>query len=145
VAFTSGEAFVWRRLVPELDVSDLEASLRFYTDLLGFSVLFRRAGFAYLELEGVQFMLQAAAQDDWLTATLQYPFGRGVNFQIELDDIAPLQARLAQAAYPLYREARDAWYETGDIVSGQREFLVQDPDGYLLRFCQALGEKPLPR
>ncbi|HAT7741725.1 TPA: VOC family protein, partial [Vibrio vulnificus] len=27
-------------------------------------------------------------------------------------------------------------------LSGQKEFLVQDPDGYLLRFSQYLGEKP---
>ncbi|HFQ4989843.1 TPA: VOC family protein, partial [Vibrio vulnificus] len=25
---------------------------------------------------------------------------------------------------------------------GQKEFLIQDPDGYLLRFSQYLGEKP---
>lgn len=32
----------WSRLVPELVVSDFETSLRFYTDVLGFAVVYRR-------------------------------------------------------------------------------------------------------
>jgi hypothetical protein len=27
------------------------------------------------------------------------------------------------------------------MLAGQREFLLQDPDGYLLRFVQYLGER----
>jgi hypothetical protein len=42
------------RLVPELDVSDLDLSLTFYTELLGFEVLYVRPEekFAYLDLDG---------------------------------------------------------------------------------------------
>ncbi len=39
------------------------------------------------------------------------------------------------------RERQENWYDEGNVLSGQREFLVQDPDGYLLRFTQYLGEK----
>ena len=56
---TSGKPFEWNKLVPELDVSDFARSLQFYTDVLGFEVLFTRENFAYLELEDIQFMLQA--------------------------------------------------------------------------------------
>ena len=79
--------------------------------------------------------------DDWLTWELEHPFGRGINFQIELSDIAPLYERLKAANHPFFRDVKDVWYDTPDTSSGQREFLIQDPDGYLLRFCQALGEK----
>jgi len=46
------------RLVPELDVSDLDASLAFYRELLGFTLVFSRAAerFAYLDREGVNVM-----------------------------------------------------------------------------------------
>jgi hypothetical protein len=30
---------------------------------------------------------------------------------------------------------------SGARHSGQRQFLVQDPDGYLLRFAEPLGER----
>ena len=138
----SARPVTWQKLVPELDASDFAESLKFYTDLLGFRVLFEREGFAYLELEALQIMLQDVANDSWLTGRLEPPFGRGVNFQLELSTVAPLLQRLRAADYPLFREPTDNWYETGDVLSGQREFLLQDPDGYLLRFCEPLGERP---
>ncbi len=52
-----------------------------------------------------------------------------------------LRDTLVQLAYPLYREIEESWRETGMTLSGAREFLVQDPDGYLLRFSQDLGER----
>ena len=58
-------------------------------------------------------------------------------------DIQPLLARLALAGVVLYRPLRESWYPVGNMSSGQREFLVQDPDGYLLRFVQHLGERPV--
>jgi lactoylglutathione lyase len=35
------------------------------------------------------------------------------------------------------------WYRHDDIEHGQTQFLVQDPDGYLLRFMQDLGQRPV--
>lgn len=49
--------------------------------------------------------------------------------------------RLTEAEYPLYVEPEENWYRTGNVLSGAREFLVQDPDGYLLRFSEHLGTK----
>ena len=75
------------RLVPELDVSDLDTSLAFY-GVLGFSVLYTRTEerFACLELDGVKLMIEEAGGPGrrFRTAALAYPFGRGVNFQIEV-------------------------------------------------------------
>ena len=134
----------WSRLVPELTVSDFDASLRFYTEVLGFQIMYRREdpAFAYLDLDGIQFMLEAFQEDGWNTGILTKPYGRGVNFQIELADIQPVLEALELADYPLFRPVAEGWYETAEGLSGQKEFLVQDPDGYLLRFCQDLGEKP---
>jgi catechol 2,3-dioxygenase-like lactoylglutathione lyase family enzyme len=133
----------WNPLVPELTVFDFEKSLEFYTNILGFTVKFTREGFAYLEQEGVQLMLEAYHEDGWNTGVLEPPFGRGINFEIGLKDITPIYERLKAINYPLYRDSKDVWRKTGNVQSGQREFLLQDPDGYLLRFCQHLGERPL--
>lgn len=134
----------WNRMVPELSVTSLERSLPFYTDLLGFTLAFRRDDppFAYLDLDGAQLMLEELHDDAWLTGELQPPLGRGVNFQIEVASIQPILDRLRAAGAPLFREPRESWYATGAIEEGQREFLVQDPDGYLLRFCEVLGGRP---
>jgi catechol 2,3-dioxygenase-like lactoylglutathione lyase family enzyme len=131
-------------LVPELFCADLRASLAFYRDLLGFARLYGRDDppFACLEREGAQLMLeQLEAESSWLTGRLDRPFGRGLNLQIETADLAPLLDALARASWPLYRAREGAWYRVDDRLEGQRQFLVQDPDGYLLRFCQSLGAR----
>lgn len=133
----------WNPMVPELSVTNFGESLKFYQDLLGFKVRNQRSNpeFAYLENEKVQIMLEQFHDKGWVTGALEYPLGRGINFQIELTDISPILERLKAANVPLYREQQENWYDEGNVLSGQREFLVQDPDGYLLRFTQYLGEK----
>ena len=133
----------WNPMVPELSVSGFSKSLNFYCEILGFKVRSQRKSpdFVYLEFERVQIMLEQIHDNAWVTGVLESPLGRGINFQIELSDIAPVYDRLQVAKIPLFREQKDTWYDIGDSLSGQREFLVQDPDGYLLRFSQYLGEK----
>jgi catechol 2,3-dioxygenase-like lactoylglutathione lyase family enzyme len=136
------EKWQWTALVPELVVSDLEASLGIYRALFGFQLLFRREDFAYLALGHAQLMLQQGpVGPDWSTGVLEHPYGRGVNFQIEVNNLQMLLDGLEQAAYPLKRGAETSWYREDGTEHGQRELLVQDPDGYLLRFVQILGER----
>ncbi len=134
----------WNPMVPELSVSNFANSLIFYHDILGFKVRSQRQNpdFVYLELEQVQIMLEQIHEDAWVTGDLVTPLGRGVNFQIELSDISPVYERIHAANIKLFRAQKESWYDVGESLSGQREFLVQDPDGYLLRFSQYLGEKP---
>jgi len=133
----------WNPLVPEVTVINFRRSLELYTKMLGFTVLYSRTdpNFAYLDQEMVQFMLEEYHPNGWYTGTLEAPLGRGINFQIALLDIQPLYDRLRKANYPMFQDIQDQWYQTGQRRVGQREFLIQDPDGYLLRFCQALGER----
>jgi hypothetical protein len=35
----------------------------------------------------------------------------------------------------------EKWYRMNDSKVGNRQFIVLDPDGYLLRFVQDLGER----
>ncbi len=127
-------------LVPELDVSDLVASLRFWCDLLGFAIAYDRpaARFAYLARGPIQVML-CERNGNWDVGRLSQPFGRGVNFQMMVGALAPILAALEAANWPLFRKPNDAWYRAGNREIGQKEFLVQDPDGYLLRFAQPIG------
>lgn len=130
--------------VPELMVTNLTESLHFWTSLIGFNIAYERPGFAYLDLQGVQFMLEQYDPNEgqWLAAPLETPLGRGINFQITVDSVEPLLQRLAEAQWPLFRPCADTWYRADTMEVGQREFLVQDPDGYLLRWVESLGERP---
>lgn len=133
----------WARLVPELLCSDFDRSLAFYRDVVGFRVAFDRPEdrFAYLDLGGAQIMLEQES-DFWTTGARERPYGRGINLQIEVDDVDALAARVATAGVPLFRAMEEAWYRAGERENGNRQFLAQDPDGYLLRFYQDLGSRP---
>ena len=133
-------------LVPELIVTHLPRSLHFWCDVLGFRVRYDRPeeGFAYLELGAAEVMLEQLdlAARQWITADLQVPFGRGINFQIEVPDLDAVIARCNQAQLPFYLPPEERWYRRGDEEVGQRQCIVQDPDGYLVRLTQPLGVRP---
>ena len=130
-------------MVPELTVANLEASLAFY-DAAGFSVRFRRnePPFAYLELGQAQLMLEQQGLGGWATGVLERPLGRGVNFQVEVPNVGRTLSALRAIGVKPYAELEDNWYAVSATEEeGQREFLVQDPDGYLFRFTQPLGSR----
>jgi uncharacterized glyoxalase superfamily protein PhnB len=144
-------------LVPELDVTELATSLSFYADVLEFRILFERPGerFAYLERGGVELMLQeAAGPGRWLrTAALEYPFGRGVNFQLRVEDVDAVHARAVEAGADIVVAIEERWYRVdvaesggrwrkmGPMEVGNRQFVLADPDGYLWRPFRDLGER----
>ena len=133
------------RLVPELDVADLEASLGFYVRTLGFTVRYRRLEdrFAYLEREGAELMLEEAAGPGrrFRTAPLEHPYGCGMNLQIACSKVERLHALVVAAGCEIVIPLETRWYRTEDVERGNRQFVVADPDGYLLRFFQHLGER----
>ena len=145
-------------LVPELDVTALEPSLRFYAEVLGFRTLFERAEerFAYLERDGVELMIQEAAGPGrrFRTAPLEQPFGRGVNFQLRVDDVDAVHARAVAAGATIVVPMEERWYRVdvaepggrwpvkGPTEAGNRQFVLADPDGYLWRPFRDLGLRP---
>lgn len=128
-------------LVPELYVLDFQKSLNFYTNLLGFKIEYQRAEplFAFLSYGDSQLMIQLEDDNEvWHNGKPEYPFGRGINFQIKTDDAQALVDKLKAVNYPLKRDVQESCYMTRDGSCCYREFLVMDPDGYLLRFSQPL-------
>jgi catechol 2,3-dioxygenase-like lactoylglutathione lyase family enzyme len=128
-------------LVPELTVLDIAASVHFWRDVLGFEIAYQRPehNFVYLEREGAHVMLELS-HGTWETGTLARPLGRGINFMISVKHLDPLLDALAAANWPLFRSPEESRYRIGAREIVQREFLVQDPDGYLLRFAQRANQ-----
>jgi catechol 2,3-dioxygenase-like lactoylglutathione lyase family enzyme len=126
-------------------VSNHAVSIDFYVRLIGFAVRYDRPAekFSYLDLGGAELMIEQET-DFWTTAPRERPYGRGINLQIEVERIDPILDRLQRAGVTLFRPVEEAWYRTGDRYSGNRQFLVQDPDGYLLRIFEDLGEQAVP-
>ncbi|MBA8841154.1 VOC family protein [Ochrobactrum sp. RH2CCR150] len=137
-------------LVPEFAVTDWQASLRFYCDILGFICRYQRSeeGFAYLERDGAELMIDQINQGRTFGGQYlptEYPFGRGLNIQIRVSAIDPIIASLKSANIPLFLPLEEKWYRNGYMEAGNRQFVVADPDGYLLRFYEDMGSRPVQR
>jgi catechol 2,3-dioxygenase-like lactoylglutathione lyase family enzyme len=135
-------------LVPELLVTDVDASIAFWSGLCGFTVAYARPEerFAYLTLGSAHVMLeQAGVGRNWLTGPLDRPLGRGINLQIAVPDADAVAASLRAGGVGLFMPAETRWYRVGDEEAEVRQFLVTDPDGYLLRFQSSTGRRPVVR
>lgn len=131
-------------LVPELYVKDIKRSLDFYLELLDFVILYQREeeNFAYLKRENAELMLdQIGESRDWITGDLVHPFGIGINLQMEVSDVDVLYQNIRTRKIEPFLKMEEKWYRKEDHYVGNRQFMVQDPDGYLLRFYQDLGKR----
>jgi len=133
--------------VPELHCSDLDQSLAFYVGLLSFRVLYDRPEdrFAFLDRGGAELMLEEYAPGARMLAKAPFerPYGRGINFQIRVEDVDALHAKVVDAGLPTFLPLEERWYRRDGTELGCRQFIVEDPDGYLLRLQQDIGTRPI--
>ncbi len=121
-------------LIPELSVTNIEKSKEFYL-LLGFQIKYERKEdkFAFLELEGNQIMIEEI-NDHWNTGRLEYPFGRGINLSMTISNIDEYYQKLKDQKIVFFKKLMINRYRANETIYEDKEFLLQDPDGYLLRF-----------
>jgi uncharacterized glyoxalase superfamily protein PhnB len=135
-------------LTPELLCTNIKVSLPFYIEVLGFSIQYQRPeeGFAMLERQGSRIMLDEivpGSPRSWTAAPLEAPFGRGMNLQIETDAVDILYKTVQKSGAKIFLPMEEKWYRADNVELGNRQFIVQDPDGYFLRFFQNLGERKI--
>ncbi len=130
-------------LMPEFYVVDFKKSLNFYTNILGFKLEYQRENplFAFLSYYDAQLMIQELVLGEKEEMKLDYPFGRGLNFEIRTPDVSVIIESLKKHNYLLTRGIKESWRDVGikGKKFGSREILINDPDGFLLRFAQDLG------
>ena len=123
---TQPESFRGRSLAASLTVSDLQRSLTFYRDIVGFTVdrKFEREGrlaAVALKAGAVELLL---GQDDGAKGESRVK-GEGFSLQITTtQDVDALAKRIQDRGGLLTTEPADVW--------GARVFRMQDPDGFRL-------------
>lgn len=121
-------------LIPELSVTDIEKSKEFYLNL-GFKIMYERKEdkFCFLYLEDNQIMIEEI-NNNWNVGEMKYPFGNGINISMTVSDIDSFYESIISKRIVLFRKIKTSKYRVDDIIYEDKEFLLQDPDGYLLRF-----------
>ncbi len=124
----------YNSLIPEFSVSNILVSKKFYIDL-GFEIVYERVEdkFCFLSLYGNQIMIEEV-NNNWNVGELEYPFGSGINISMAVNDIDKFYNNVKNMGIKLYKDIAVSKYRVDDGYVCDKQFLIQDPDGYLLRF-----------
>lgn len=130
-------------LTPELYCTNIKISLSFYVEVLGFKIEYQREEerFAMLERQGARIMLEEIGGTNrvWLADKLEYPFGRGINLEIKTDKIEALYENIQKRSIAFFLPLEEKQYRINDSQLINLQFIILDPDGYLLRFSQTIA------
>ena len=124
-----------RSAAPSFTVNDLDKSMAWYRDVLGFAVKQRwenegRLVGAEMTAGGVTFNL---GQDDWKMGRDRQK-GQGVRMYVMTDpQIDRVADRIKARGGTLAQEPKDDW--------GMRAFSLEDPDGYKITFYTPLKKR----
>ncbi len=117
-------------VAPEFFVPDIERSIAFYKQL-GFVTVRQEPDFAVIALgEDVHILLAA---DALIPVGARFDGARGgaLNMRIMVGDVDAVYQRAKAAGARIVHEIGDRYY-------GLRDFIMADPDGFMLRFAAAL-------
>jgi uncharacterized glyoxalase superfamily protein PhnB len=124
----------FKKLTPNLLVANVERSLAFYVDTLGFArgmTVPDASPFAFASVTGDTveiFFNDAAAAVKEYPAFAGLPIGATGTMYIEVEGVDALHDRL-KANVPIAMSIATQFY-------GMREFAIQDPDGYVITFAE---------
>ncbi|GAW65153.1 Bleomycin resistance protein [Ligilactobacillus acidipiscis] len=125
----------FNKTIPELSVFDINKSKNFYLNVLGAKIEYERQEdkFVFLSLEENQLMLEEIHDNGWNIGELTYPLGQGINISLEIKNVDSIYQRVKEHNITLYRDMKISHYTGANEIIKQKEFLLQDPNGYLLR------------
>ncbi|MDO4690754.1 MAG: VOC family protein [Fusobacterium sp.] len=123
-------------LIPELIVSDIDVSKKFYVDLLGFKIEYEREEdkFVFLSLGTIQLMLEEGSEEE--LSQMEYPFGKGINFTFGVNNIDKLYSKFKIEKSSLKKEMETREFSVNDEIIYVKEFSILDPDGYYIRISE---------
>jgi catechol 2,3-dioxygenase-like lactoylglutathione lyase family enzyme len=115
------ETTIARRISPMLAVSDIDETLAFYRDVLGFSQAMKSDAYLIMEREGQTVHFQKAASEDVMNCVRGH-----AEIYIEVSNIEPLWQHVK--TYKGRYRIRDLF----DQPYGMTEFHIQDPNECLV-------------
>lgn len=124
---------VYTKLTPNLMVEDVDRTVDFYRDVLGFTLAAtapeeRPFNWAMVAAGDAQLMFQSRASlGDEVPALRDRRIGGALTLYVEVEDVEGLYGRIKDQL-PIVVDMHDTFY-------GAREFAAQDCNGYILSFA----------
>lgn len=117
-----------RSVIAQLRTIDLQASIRFYVEILGFELAFIHGDF-YAGLRAGAQMLHLKRADTPDPSIRYVAAGEHLHLYVETDDAAALAAAIGARGVKLVRPVHDTPW-------GTREFVIRDDQGHTICFGQ---------
>ena len=127
-------------MVIELYVRDIDASYRFWSEVLLFKIAYLRPqeNFMYLEHDnGAQVMLYQNNTKNNDSAECRFLM------QIFVSSLTPVLSAIKKTNTRLDRGPEDVWRGWGDRMGGKREIRLRDPDGHQILVAEDIGERAI--
>ncbi len=129
---------MWKKMTPNLMVENVNRTIGFYTDVLGFELLTTvpeegHFDWAMMRKDGVELMFQARSSlGGELPALAEAPIGGSLTFYTEVTGLRELYEQLKGQV-----EIVQDWHTT---FYGTQEFAFRDCNGYIIGFSEALEQ-----
>lgn len=118
------------RAIAQLRTTDLDASIRYYVEMLGMRLAFRHGDFyAGIDADGQSFHLKQVDEVDPSIARVRE--GGHFHLYFETDNVAALATRFERRSVRFIEVPHDTAWQT-------REFVIEDDQGHTLYFGQTL-------
>jgi len=118
------------RIVPVFQVADLQESIEFYTESLGFTEDFRFGKYGGVKLGGISLHLSEQIQDG--RSEYKKPLGSGIAYVL-CDSVDAYFDQVREKGVIIKHPPQDAPY-------GMRDFMLADLDGNHLAFGSEIPE-----
>ncbi|HMD01238.1 MAG TPA: VOC family protein [Ferruginibacter sp.] len=117
---------------PLLESNDLQGTIKFYAELLGFTM---RGSFK----EGEELVWCDLVKDN-VSIMFTKPNGHMNDGKIMLSGSIYITVEDVDALWNLIKDKCDVVYPIEDFVYGMREFAIRDNNGYVLNFGSDIGQ-----
>lgn len=127
-----------KKLTPNMMVEDVQKTIDFYRDVLGFQVITtvpgeNEVGFAIMQRDGVELMFQSRnSLSDNVPALTGSIIGASQTFYIEVAGVTQLYEQL--------KDKVEIVVAMHDTFYGTREFYFRDINGYILSLSEPLAQ-----
>lgn len=122
------------RITPFMHVADVDEAVRFFVDVLGFKAWVHARDYAYVQRETAAVRILKASTSP---GEEQAPGTRACRYYIDVEDVEAVYAELKPKIDALWKRRT---HGPVDQEYGQREFMVEAPDGDLVVFGQSIFE-----
>ena len=119
-----------KAIAPQLRTVDMAASIRFYTEILGFNVEFNYEDF-YVGIRAGDHLIHLKLVDEKDPSIPYVEKGKHLHLYLETEGVAPLAEQLKMRGVALEKDVHETLWNT-------REIVLRDDQGHTLYLGEAL-------